>query len=153
MCTSGFTSLMHYWYLPSTLAVQYGAPLSSRIIINNMDVSSSHECELWHRSQLKYLLGVCKSITNHVVMEELGRHPLCLSWLKQSLKFRNKIMKRDVDDLVHLGLIESANLSHGWVNDLNCALKNLGCTSRSCIGRPFDVCMCVCVYLVMWIFV
>ena len=62
-------------------------------------------------------------------------------------------MQRDVYDLVHLALIESVNLSHGLVNDLNCALKNLGCTSRSCIGRPFDVCMCVCVYLVMWIFV
>ena len=108
-----------------------------------LDISSSHECELWHRSHLNHLLGVCKSTTNHVVMEELGRHPLCFSWLKQSLKFWNKIMKRDVDDLVHLALIESANLSHGWVNDLNCALKNLGCTSRSCIGRPFDVDLCI----------
>jgi len=112
-------------------------------MLKGKNITMTHECELWHRSHLKQLLGVCKSTTTHVVMEELKRHPLCFAWLKQSLKFWNKIMMREADDLVRMALIESTTMTKGWVSDLNHALKNLGCCGRASAGAVFDVDLCL----------
>jgi len=96
-------------------------------VMNDKDVTKSHSSEKWHRSVLKQMLGVCSSTTTHVIMEELHRQPLCFDWLKQALRFWNKIILRDEEDLVYIALRESASQNVGWTQDLNGALKNLGC--------------------------
>ena len=96
-------------------------------VMNDKDVTKSHSSEKWHRSVLKQMLGVCSSTTTHVIMEELHRQPLCFDWLKQALRFWNKIILRDEEDLVYIALRESASQNVGWTQDSNGALKNLGC--------------------------
>jgi hypothetical protein len=70
--------------------LKFGCEIWGPSVLNNKMVATSHECETWHRSVLKQILGVCTSTTNHIVMEELNRFPLCFEWLKQALRFWNK---------------------------------------------------------------
>ena len=79
------------------------------------------------------------STPNHIVMDELSRYPLCFGWLKQSLRFWNKNIRRNSEDLVSIAMSESARLNIGWVNELQCALKNLGCDAIIQEHHPINV--------------
>ena len=90
------------------------------------------EAEVWHLSVLRQSLGVRKSVPTPILMRELGRNPLYISWLKQTLGFWNNICCRADDDLVKMSLQESldfgmAGQRNGWVFKLNVALRHMGC--------------------------
>jgi hypothetical protein len=119
--------------------LNFGCEVWGPSILKDKGVATSHECETWHRSVLKQMLGVCTSTTNHIVMEELNRSPLCFDWLKQSLRFWNKNISRNRDDLVSIAMNESITLNKGWANELQCALKNLGCDTTLQDSQPINV--------------
>ena len=119
--------------------LNFGCEIWGPTILKDKVVSTSHKCETWHRAVLKQMLGVCTSTTNHIVMEELSRLPLCFEWLKQSLRFWNKVISRNKDDLVYTAMNESIRLNIGWTNELQCALRNLGCDIKMEENKPINV--------------
>ena len=75
------------------------------------------------------MFGVRKTVPVAVLMHEVNRTPLHLSWLKQSLRFWNKVCARPVDDLVRMAMQESLNMGPGrvgWVYNMNTVLSKLG---------------------------
>lgn len=87
------------------------------------------EVELWHRAILRQMLGVRKSVPIAVLMHEVNRTPIHLSWLKQSLRFWNKVCCRPTQ-LVSMAMQESLDMGartrSGWVHTLNMALAKQG---------------------------
>ena len=72
-------------------------------------------------------------------MEELGRTPVCFVWLKQALRFWNKIIDKEPDDLIRMALEESFESNTGWVHDLRCALRKLGSSTSLNTMEMIDV--------------
>jgi hypothetical protein len=100
------------------------------------------EVELWHRAILRQMLGVRKSVPIAVLMHETNRTPIHLSWLKQSLRFWNKVCSRPAHDLVRIAMQESLSMGTmaraGWVHTLNMALAKQG-LDRVIDLSPVDV--------------
>ena len=90
------------------------------------------EVELWHRSVLRQMLGVRSTVATPILMSELGRQPISMSWLTQTLRFWNKICARPNNDLVKIALNESVDLAvrhrvrNCWAAKLNSALCHVG---------------------------
>lgn len=71
------------------------------------------EHEAMHRWYMKRCLHVPDTVATYVVMHELRRQPIALDWLKQCIRFWNKIIQRPEDDLVRMALLESCQLNVG----------------------------------------
>jgi hypothetical protein len=99
--------------------LNFGCEVWAPSILNNIHITNDHACEKWHRGILKQMLGVCQSTTSNIIMEELGRTPVCFAWLKQTLRFWNKIIDKEPEDLIRMALEESFDSNTGWVHDLH----------------------------------
>ena len=119
--------------------LNFGCEVWAPSILNNTHITNDHACEKWHRSILKQMLGVCQSTTSNIIMEELGRTPVCFAWLKQALRFWNKIIDKEPDDLIRMALEESFESNTGWVHDLRCALRKLGSSTSLNTMEIIDV--------------
>ena len=86
--------------------------------------------EVWHRCILRQMVGVRHSVSTSILMNELGRQPICISWIKQSLNFWNKICSRSDDDIVKIAMKESLSMATssrcGWAFNFNKLLRNIG---------------------------
>jgi hypothetical protein len=69
------------------------------------------EVEKMHMGFLRQCLGVRKSTAAAVIMFEMNRMPIALSWLKQLLRFWNKIVTRPEGDIVKIALKGSMALA------------------------------------------
>ena len=119
--------------------LNFGCEVWAPSILNNTLISNDHACEKWHRGILKQMLGVCQSTTSNIIMEELGRTPLCFAWLKQALRFWNKTIDKEAEDLIKMALEESFDSSTSWVHDLRFALHKLGSSKNLNILEAVDV--------------
>ena len=79
------------------------------------------EAELLHRSFMRSVLGVRKSTSIGVIMDELKRSPVMCTWLDHICRFWNRIVKRGAQggyDLTYLCLRDSIQLAtqhnKGW---------------------------------------
>ena len=106
--------------------LNFGCEVWGPSMLTNPHITNNHAHEKWHRKVLKRMVGVCTSTASNIIMEELDRVPLCFDWLKQALRFWNKTVDKDVNDLCRMALEESFNANTGWVHDLRKALMQLG---------------------------
>jgi hypothetical protein len=114
--------------------LNYGCELWGPYVMarKNVAVGVDGDAEIWHRSILRQMVGVRTSVSTAILMHELGRHPLCMAWLKQSLKFWNKACARPESDLLRIAMQESVNMAVvdnarcGWAFNFNALLKNIG---------------------------
>jgi hypothetical protein len=106
--------------------LNFGCEVWGPSMLNNPLITTNHVCEKWHRNILKRMVGVCTSTASNIIMEELDRVPLCFDWLKQALRFWNKTIDKDSNDICRMALEESFITNIGWVHDLRNALIKLG---------------------------
>jgi hypothetical protein len=132
--------------------LNYGCELWAPLVMTARNITTDHDTERWHRSVLRQSLGVCSSTTTAVIMDELGRQPMCMAWLKLVLKFWNKIVLRDEGDLARMAMQESLTLqiAGSWAVCLKTALSNLGCTVQLNSLDPIDVDICVAEAYAKW---
>jgi hypothetical protein len=132
--------------------LNYGCELWGPSIMTARNITTDHDTERWHRSVLRQSLGVCNSTTTAVIMDELGRQPMCLAWLKLVLKFWNKIVMRDEGDLARMAMQESLAMqtTGSWAVCLKTALCNLGCSVQIDSLDPVDVDMCIAEAYTKW---
>lgn len=103
-----------------------GCEIWGPFLLNNPQIWDKHECELWHKSILKQILGVSKSTTTLTLMEELGRTPIAVSWLKLALGFWNRTIQKHADDFAYIALRTAFENKLGWVRALQSALTRWG---------------------------
>jgi hypothetical protein len=87
------------------------------------------EAEQLHMAFLRQALGVRKATSRAAILTETGRLPLCAAWMKQSLRFYNRIMKREEGDLARQAMCEDIHLGHtsSWSHQLIKCLKSINC--------------------------
>ena len=115
------------------------------------------EAERMHLAYLRQSLGVRKATSRAVMLAETKRQPLCAAWLKQSLRFYNKLLKREADDVVRLALEEDIALARAvkgrgsgqtpfWSFQLAKCLKDIGCRTEADAllrGETVNAALCV----------
>ena len=69
------------------------------------------ELEILHRSFLRHLLGIRKSVPDIILMCELRREPLVMSIIKQFVNFWNRVQSRPSSDLVKIAMMENCELA------------------------------------------
>lgn len=119
--------------------VSYGCELWGPYLLASKAVAEGKggSVEVWHRSVLRQIVGVRTNVPTPILMNELGRKPLSMSWLKQTLHFWNKIVARPDNDLVKMAMAESTCLAAThrvrscWAARLNSALGHLDCAKMS----------------------
>ena len=57
--------------------LNFGAEVWGPAMLKLSTITTDHACESWHRKVLKRAVGVSPSTPTHILMEELGRLPLC----------------------------------------------------------------------------
>jgi Reverse transcriptase (RNA-dependent DNA polymerase) len=79
---------------------------------------------------LRHVLGVHKGTPTVCMMHELARVPMSTSWLKQCLRFWNKVVARSGNDLVRMAMVESCDLARDghqtWAALLDQCLGTVG---------------------------
>lgn len=87
------------------------------------------EVEKVHLGFLRQCLGVRKSTSVAAIMFEMDRLPIALAWLKQVLRFWNKMMQRPDEDLVKIAMAGDMELADSGVT--TCWVAHLAkCLSR-----------------------
>ena len=99
-------------------------------------------CDKLHIKALKYICGVHKKASNHAVFGELGRHPLYVEVLANSVKYLQYIVKSKSDSLLANALHENNALYKSkkscWLGNVYFLLTQIGisCDNISSISLP-----------------
>jgi hypothetical protein len=82
-----------------------------------------YEVEKMHLGFLRQCLGVRKSVSGVVLLSELNRLPMSFMWVRQCLRFYNRIQSRSDDDFVKCAMNQNRELALGgaecWSSHLN----------------------------------
>jgi hypothetical protein len=97
---------------------------------NSFVAGARQEFEDMHLGFLRQCLGVRKSVPLAVLMHELAREPVAMGWLRQTVRFWNKIQKRPEDDLLRIALMDSCVLAS---QDNRCWAARL----QACLRRDY----------------
>lgn len=126
--------------------LNYGCEIWAPYLLSLGNISCKHEVELWHRAVLRQSLGVASSTSGDIMLDELGRDPLCFTWLRLVLRFWNKTCRLREGCLLKMAMQESLQLGKsagGWLYHLNAALQNLGCSAQLSSMQAVDVEECM----------
>lgn len=96
------------------------------MLLNDITILEDHQCEKWHRSALKHILGLPKSTTTYVLMEELDRLPVAFVWMKLALGFWNRVVQKNEDDYAYVAMSAALDSNNGWVKRMSRALARWG---------------------------
>ena len=92
-----------------------------------------------HFPFMRQSLGVRKSTSTTVMMQELHREPLAFHWLRMAVQLWNKALKRPAGDYLRLAMEDSVQLAGQirgaaakqlWAYHFTAAIEALGCTWR-----------------------
>ena len=91
------------------------------------------ECDKLHMKFLKYICGTHKRATNYAILGELGRYPLYIDVLLNSIKYFQRLnMLADENKLVSKALHENLSMKENnkkcWIKDVHLLLRNIGIT-------------------------
>ena len=97
----------------------------------------SSPAEALHLNFLKQCLGVRITTPTHILLRELDRNPIALTWIKSCVKFWNKIQSRDDADLTKQAMMESTQMASRGVTNGWCS-HFFKCLSKFDIELPND---------------
>jgi hypothetical protein len=117
--------------------INYGCELWGPSILSRgekvVQSGMREELEKLHRSFLRQILGLRRSVPDIILMNELRREPLIMSVVKQIVGFWNRIQGRPMNDLVKIALMENCDLARSssrklnfWAGNLNSFLNKYG---------------------------
>jgi len=116
----------------------WGPMLTSQGISHN-PTSIGGEVEKLHLCFLHQCLGIRRSTAVAAIMHELGREPIAACWVRQAVRFWNKIQARPEGDLVKVAMRESCALARAGNQSWAAAFdKSIG-SGYDCLaeGMPF----------------
>jgi hypothetical protein len=95
-------------------------------------------CDKLHIKFLKYILGVNKKASNNAVVGELGRYPIYIDAICNTVKFYHRLVNGNVSKLLSAAFYESKSLfldnRSSWVTSVSHVFKNLN-ISELCLFK------------------
>jgi len=103
-----------------------GCEIWCPVFLNDTSIHDRHPCEKWHRAALKNIMGLPKTTTTYILMEELDRVPVAFAWMKLALGFWNRVVQKSEDDYAYVAMSATLQNNHGWIKHMRSALARWG---------------------------
>ncbi len=120
------------------IAVTFHEPIWRNIVIQNAKkypiTFLVHECggskrpkfEIAHTKFCKFILGVSKYESTTLVLGELGRYPIQLKAIRQTILYWQRLEQGTDNVLLQNAFLECKDNNHVWLKDINHFLTNNG---------------------------